>query len=61
MGAYYQFLGEYYQFLGAISLLGARLYWGQDYHFMGDFESGARLLTYGGILSIFGGVIINYI
>ena len=27
----------------------------------GDFELGARLLTYGGILLTFGGVIINYI
>ena len=44
-----------------ISLLGARIYWGQDHHYMGDFELGARLLTYGGILSTFGGVIINNI
>ena len=39
--------------MGAISLLG------EDYHFMGDFELGARLLIYGGILLTFGGPIIN--
>ena len=50
MGTYYQFLGVYYQFLGAISLLGARIYWGHDYHYMGDFELGARLLTFGGVV-----------
>ena len=41
--------------------MGARIYWGQHYHLMEDFELGARLLTYGGILLISGGVIIDYI
>ena len=36
------FLGMYYQFLGVVSLLGARIYWGQDFYFMGDFELGVR-------------------
>ena len=39
-------------------------YWGQGiigarFHFMRDFELGARLFTYGGILLTLGGVIIN--
>ena len=50
-----------------ISFWGRYPYWGQGsiggkiIILWGDFELGARLLTYGGILSIFGGVIINYI
>ena len=50
-----------------ISFWGRYPYWGQGsiggkiIILWGDFELGARLLTYGGILLIFGGVIINYI
>ena len=41
--------------------MGARIYWGKIIILWGDFELGARLLTFGGILLTFGGVIINYI
>ena len=50
-----------------ISFWGRYPYWGQGsiggkiIILWGDFELGARLLTYGGILLTFGGVIINYI
>ena len=48
-----------------ISFWGRYPYWGQGsiggkiIILWGDFELGARLLTYGGILLTFGGVIIN--
>ena len=42
-----------------ICLIGGKELLGQDFHFMGDFELGARLFTYGGILLTEGGVIIN--
>ena len=50
-----------------ISFWGRYPYWGQGsiggkiIILWGDFELGARLLTYGGILLTFGGVIINNI
>ena len=44
-----------------ISFLGRYPYRGQDYHLIGDFELGTTLLTSGGILLTFGGVIINNI
>ena len=50
-----------------ISFWGRYPYWGQGsiggkiIILWGDFELGARLLTYGGILLTFGGMIINCI
>ena len=61
-------MGHFISFWGhIISFWGRYPYWGQGsiggkiIILWGDFELGARLLTYGGILLIFGGVIINYI
>ena len=60
------FWGHIISFLGhIISFWGWYLYWGQGsiggkiIILWGDFELGARLLTYGGILLTFGGVINN--
>ena len=54
-------MGDVLSVSGGDILIGGKDLLGQDYHYMGDFELGARLLTYGGILSTFGGVIINNI